>query len=229
MVVLIGLFYSNPQIDPTNRRNDIHSCGTQHAVIVEMFDQYLRFLFQQYTCVLEYAVRVTGNMCQVSSKVMNCSIYREQQQDVHPSLAHVCRYQNSEQADNIPVCTQCAKPLAESLADPVGLTKTLVGAPTGDAGHLSTAAVRTAILLFNCQSPRTMHCDERFYFGGVVFALSLPTICPWSERKVYSFGIICSSLQAHLCNHVVGKRHLFFGVQFCSIGALNIVANEHNC
>lgn len=53
-----------------------------------------------------------------------------------------CRYQNSEQADNIPVCNACAQPLAESIADPVGLTKQLAKAPAGDDGQLSTAAVR---------------------------------------------------------------------------------------
>ena len=62
------------------------------------------------------------------------------------------------------MCNACAKPLAEMLTDPVGLTKTLVGAPAGDDGHLSTASVPafspphlfTAILVYslvdNCMS-----------------------------------------------------------------------------
>jgi hypothetical protein len=73
---------------------------------------------------------------------------------------HACRYQNSEQADNIPVCNACSKSLAESLADPVGLTKELAGVDTGDDGYLSTASVRSSTVV-----PRYSRLEFKSDFG----------------------------------------------------------------
>lgn len=59
------------------------------------------------------------------------------------------RYQNSEEADNVPVCFQCARPLTDALADPVGFAANPAGYLGADPGKpiVETATVRTSLPL----------------------------------------------------------------------------------